>query len=131
MTVAPQHHVRHVPVVRHPELMVVPGGRGQGGPESRTVQRGRREVVLSPREAEVLTLLALGRSNAEIATELFVSLVTVKSHVRRLLTKLDKRDRLQLVVTAYTSGFVTGHTNSCQRCAAVAAHPSNGAYARV
>jgi DNA-binding NarL/FixJ family response regulator len=128
MTVAPQHRAHHIPV-RHPELTVVPGGRTPARPENRTV-RGRREVTLSPREAEVLTLLALGRSNAEIAAELWVSLATVKSHVRRLLTKLDKRDRLQLVVTAFTSGFVTGHTNTCQRCTSIAAHPSNGAYAR-
>lgn len=67
---------------------------------------GRREVQLTPREADVLTLLAMGRSNAEIAQELFVSICTVKSHVRRLLTKMNRRDRLQLVVTAYTCGFM-------------------------
>lgn len=74
-------------------------------PEPATVP-GRREVKLTPREADVLTLLAMGRSNAEIAEELFVSICTVKSHVRRLLTKMNRRDRLQLVVTAYTSGFM-------------------------
>ena len=96
-----------------PHLVVVPGGLAVGG----SVLRGGREVALSPRESEVLTLLALGRSNAEIAAELFVSVATVKSHVRRLLTKLDRRDRLQLVVTAYASGFLGGRfAAGCTRC---------------
>ncbi|HWJ83008.1 MAG TPA: LuxR C-terminal-related transcriptional regulator [Nocardioides sp.] len=84
----------------------------------------RREVRLTPREVDVLTLLALGRSNAEIAGELFVSVCTVKSHVRRLLAKLNRRDRLQLVVFAYTSGFMGERQAS--RCECRAAHPSNG-----
>ena len=67
---------------------------------------GRRQVQLTPREVDVLRLLAMGRSNAEIAEELFLSICTVKTHVRRLLAKLQRRDRLQLVVTAYTSGFM-------------------------
>lgn len=112
MTIAPASS-RPAPAVRNPELVVVPGGLTVGS----TVLRGRREVALSPREAEVLTLLALGRSNAEIAAELFVSVATVKSHVRRLLTKLDRRDRLQLVVTAYASGFVGARfSGGCARC---------------
>jgi DNA-binding NarL/FixJ family response regulator len=45
--------------------------------------------------------------NAEIATELFITLATVKTHVSRLLTKLAARDRAQLIVIAYESGFVT------------------------
>jgi DNA-binding NarL/FixJ family response regulator len=48
-----------------------------------------------------------GLSNAEIATELFITLATVKSHVSRLLTRLAARDRTQLIVIAYESGFVT------------------------
>jgi ATP/maltotriose-dependent transcriptional regulator MalT len=128
MTVAPQLTHR-TPVVRHTELMVVPGGRTDDRSVDANGPRGRREVTLSPREAEVLTLLALGRSNAEIAEELWISLATVKSHVRRLLTKLDKRDRLQLVVAAYTSGFV-GAQGHCRRCSSMAAHPANGMLAR-
>ena len=62
---------------------------------------------LSERELEVLTEIAKGRSNAEIGDALFISETTVKSHVRSLLTKLDCRDRVQLVVVAYEAGLVT------------------------
>ena len=63
--------------------------------------------VLTDREQEVLALVARGLTNAEIATELFITLATVKTHVSRLLTKLAARDRAQLIVIAYESGFVT------------------------
>ncbi|MFI6294228.1 response regulator [Nonomuraea sp. NPDC050790] len=61
---------------------------------------------LTEREREVLTLIARGLSNHEIAEYLHLSLATVKTHIGRLLTKLDARDRAQLVIAAYESGLV-------------------------
>ncbi len=61
---------------------------------------------LTDRETEVLVAVARGSSNVEIAAELFMSYATAKTHVSRLLTKLDARDRAQLVVIAYETGLV-------------------------
>jgi RNA polymerase sigma factor (sigma-70 family) len=62
--------------------------------------------TLSPREAEVFRLIARGHSNQEIARRLIVSETTVKTHVTRILAKLDLRDRVQVVVLAYEAGVV-------------------------
>jgi DNA-binding NarL/FixJ family response regulator len=78
--------------------------------------RTHRQSRVSQREAEVLRLIARGLSNAEIGTELFISLPTVKSHVASLLSKLGARDRVQLVVAAYETGFVVpGHLRGSAR----------------
>ncbi|GAB3978778.1 response regulator transcription factor [Plantactinospora veratri] len=61
---------------------------------------------ITEREREVLTLIGQGRSNGEIAEELFITMATTKSHVARLLTKLGARDRVQLVIIAYELGLV-------------------------
>jgi DNA-binding NarL/FixJ family response regulator len=64
----------------------------------------------TPRDFEVLRLLARGLSNTELASQLTVSEATVKTHVGRILTKLQVRDRVRAVVVAYQTGLATpGH----------------------
>jgi DNA-binding NarL/FixJ family response regulator len=77
-------------------------GRPTAAPE-----RSPRPVEgLTDREREVLTLVGRGRSNTEIAEDLFITVATAKSHVSRLFTKLGARDRVHLVITAYEIGLV-------------------------
>ena len=85
---------------RAPEMPGTIGTTGAPG------TAGSREADdLTPREAEVLRLIAAGRSNREIARSLFVSEATVKTHVNRIFAKTGSRDRAQAIRYAYTHGY--------------------------
>jgi DNA-binding NarL/FixJ family response regulator len=81
------------------EFVAQPSGRAGGSTAARLEE-------LTDRELEVLKLLALGLSNQEIADQIFVSEGTVKTHVRRIYSKLDARDRTQAVIFAFNAGLV-------------------------
>jgi DNA-binding NarL/FixJ family response regulator len=83
---------------RAPGVPAAPGTPGAGAP-------GSAEDELTPREAEVLRLIAAGQSNREIARTLFVSEATVKTHVNRIFAKTGSRDRAQATRYAYTHGY--------------------------
>jgi DNA-binding NarL/FixJ family response regulator len=112
--VSPEHLVAAVQLVRTGDALLAPSIT------RRLVERfsPRRPVdhdlsALTPRELEVLSLIARGLSNAELANALTLSEATVKTHVARILTKLQLRDRVQAVVLAYESGLVTPAAASC------------------
>jgi len=113
--VTPDHLVASVRLVRTGDALLAPSIT------RRLVERyaappgpGKPELdLLTNREREVLTLLARGRSNLELAADLQVSEATVKTHVTRILTKLGLRDRVQAVVLAYETGLVRpGHRST-------------------
>ncbi len=78
----------------------IPPGHNRSDPRRKRLDR------LTPREAEVLRLVAGGLSNTDIAKELFIGAETVKSHVGSMLAKIEARDRTQAVILAYETGFV-------------------------
>ncbi|TMR27725.1 response regulator transcription factor [Nonomuraea zeae] len=110
--VTPEHLVASVRLVRSGDALLAPTIT------RRLVERfARRDDVrsvlhrdlseLTPRELEVLRLLATGLSNAELAERLTLSATTVKTHVARILSKLGLRDRVQAVVLAYETGLIS------------------------
>jgi DNA-binding NarL/FixJ family response regulator len=109
--VSPEHLVAAVRLVRTGDALLAPSitrrlvERFAPRPDGPAVP-GRDLSVLTPRELEVLGLVARGMSNAELASALTVSEATVKTHVARILSKLDLRDRVQAVVLAYETGLI-------------------------
>ena len=126
--VTPEHLVAAVQLIRTGDALLAPSvtrrlverfarppsaARAESSPSPRPGTSGAPSApdcdmsALTPRELEVLGVIARGMSNAEIAADLFLSEATVKTHVTRILTKLGLRDRVQAVVLAYESGLVS------------------------
>ncbi|MFD0330487.1 response regulator [Streptacidiphilus monticola] len=110
--VTPEHLVASVRLVRSGDALLAPAITrrlierfARRDEERAAVHRDLSE--LTPRELEVLRLLATGLSNAELADRLTLSATTVKTHVARILSKLGLRDRVQAVVLAYETGLVS------------------------
>jgi len=110
--VSPEHLVAAVRLVQSGDALLAPAitrrlvERFASRAETATTLH-RDLAALTPRELEVLRLLARGLSNAELAAQLHLSEATVKTHVARILGKLGLRDRVQAVVVAYETGLVT------------------------
>jgi len=98
-------------VVAAGDAIIAPGVTrrliGQFAGQARPDREPRDLTGITDREREVLRLVGLGMSNAEIAAALYITAGTAKTHVARLLAKLDARDRVQLVITAYEAGLVS------------------------
>jgi DNA-binding NarL/FixJ family response regulator len=110
--IAPDELIQAVHVVARGEALLAPSITRRLIEEftqtrSRSVTPARRLKDLTEREREVLMLIARGLSNDEIATQLVISPATAKTHVSRIMSKLEARDRAQLVVIAYESGLIT------------------------
>jgi DNA-binding NarL/FixJ family response regulator len=113
--VAPDDLAHAVRVVARGEAMLAPALiRRLLDRFSRPARAEAPAVPLSERETAVARLVARGRSNTEIAAELFLSEATVKTYVSRLFTKLEVRDRVQVAVWAYESGLVRVGEESAQ-----------------
>ena len=113
----PAELLQAVRVVARGDALLAPGvtrrliAEFAGRPEQRRLPAKDLDV-LTDREREVMVLVAGGRSNDEIATELFISPATAKTHVSRAMSKLGARDRAQLVVLAYENGLVSPRVQS-------------------
>jgi DNA-binding NarL/FixJ family response regulator len=109
--VTPDHLVHAVRLVREGDALLAPGITRRLIDRFASPPRVREDFgglpTLTAREREVLVLLARGMSNAELAAELQLGEATVKTHVARILAKLQLRDRVHAVVFAYESGVVT------------------------
>ena len=96
-------------VVAAGDAMIAPGVThrliGQFAGQHRSDRKPRELTGITDREREVLRLVGLGMSNAEIAATLYITAGTAKTHVAHLLAKLGARDRGQLVITAYQAGL--------------------------
>jgi DNA-binding NarL/FixJ family response regulator len=113
--VSPEHLVAAVRLVRSGDALLAPAITRRlieryAVRDGRTATLHRDLSTLTPRELEVLRLLARGLSNAELASALQLSDATVKTHVARILSKLGLRDRAQAIVVAYETGLVTPGT---------------------
>jgi DNA-binding NarL/FixJ family response regulator len=106
--VSPEHLIAAVQLVRTGDALLAPTitRRLVERFAPRAASPGHDMSALTPRELEVLGLIARGLSNAELAATLTLSEATVKTHVARILTKLGLRDRVQAVVLAYETGLV-------------------------
>ena len=110
--VTPEYLVAAVRIVRDGDALLAPSITRRlverfTTPEPPASPLHRDLAALTPREREVLTLVAQGLSNVEIAGRLFLSEATVKTHVARVLAKLGLRDRVQAVVVAYETRLIT------------------------
>ena len=113
--VSPEHLIAAVQLVRSGDALLAPSITRRlverfAGQERALTPASVNLSALTPRELEVLGLIARGMSNAELAAALTLSEATVKTHVARILTKLNLRDRVQAVVLAYESGLVSPGT---------------------
>jgi DNA-binding NarL/FixJ family response regulator len=110
--VTPEYLVAAIRIVRDGDALLAPSITRRlverfAKPEPQESPLHRDLAALTPREREVLTLVAQGLSNVEIAGRLFLSEATVKTHVARILAKLGLRDRVQAVVVAYETRLIT------------------------
>jgi DNA-binding NarL/FixJ family response regulator len=110
--VTPEHLVAAIRLVRSSDALLAPSITrrlvSRFAPQAaEPCALGRDLSLLTPRELEVLGLIARGLSNAELASALTLSEATVKTHVARILSKLSLRDRVQAVVLAYETGLIS------------------------